>query len=247
MSALTTRLAGALRDRVLSLTDTTRPEGPVFLAATLGTELAKATRLAPLEKLCKPAIVPAALTLALRDGELAPVDTALLAATGAGYTAGDVILMLGDGHANRSTRRLVAGAAAFGVGHLALGAMMLRAGIRFRPLQASIHGVAAGTASAVLLAGGRANAPLAAYATLLAALSALATSVDESAGPAAAVLTVGGPVFLLSDALILVRGRAPEGSASARALDVGVIDTYAAAALLLLTGTAAAARHTRAS
>lgn len=247
MSALTTRLAGALRDRVLSLTDTTRPEGPVFLAATLGTELAKATRLAPLEKLCKPAIVPAALTLALRDGELAPVDTALLAATGAGYTAGDVILMLGDGHANRSTRRLVAGAAAFGVGHLALGAMMLRAGIRFRPLQASIHGVAAGTASAVLLAGGRTNAPLAAYATLLAALSALATSVDESAGPAAAVLTVGGPVFLLSDALILVRGRAPEGSASARALDVGVIDTYAAAALLLLTGTAAAARHTRAS
>src|SRR5699024_12354542 len=123
-----------MRDRQRSLTEPTRPAGPVFLAATLVTELAKATRLASLEKLCKPAIVPAALTLALRDGELAPVDTALLAATGAGYTAGDVILMLGDGHANRSTRRLVAGAAAFGVGHLALGAKILSAWNRFRPL-----------------------------------------------------------------------------------------------------------------
>lgn len=247
MSMLTTRLSGALRERVLSLTDTARQEGQVFLGATLGTEVAKATRIGSLEKLCKPVIVPAALALALRDGDLEPTDAALLVATGAGYTVGDVILMLGEGHASRSTGRLVAGATAFGVGHLALGSVMLRSGVRPRPLQLSIHGAVAGTASAILLSEGRSNAPLAAYATLLAALSALATSVDESAGPAASVLAAGGPVFLLSDALILARRKARKGSALARALDVSVIDTYAAAALLLITGTAAAARHSRTS
>lgn len=238
-----TRLTGALRDRVSALADTSRPEGPVFLAAAAGTEVAKATRFGPLEKLSKPLIVPAALTLALRDGRLGPADTALLAVTGAGYTTGDVILMLGGGHASRSTGRLVAGAGAFATGHLALGAMMLRAGIRPKKRQVAVHGAIAGAVTAVLLAEDRSNAPLAAYGSLLAALSALATSVDRSHGRAASVLAVGGPVFLLSDGLILARRKARAGSALARALDVGVIDTYATAALLLITGTAAAARH----
>ncbi|MEH6820646.1 MAG: lysoplasmalogenase family protein [Dietzia psychralcaliphila] len=242
-----TRLTQALRDRVVSLTDTSRPEGPAFLAAAAGTEVAKATGFGPLEKICKPLIVPAALAIALRDGglrdgRLGPVDTALLSATGVAYTTGDVILMLGGGHASRSGSRLVSGAAAFGVGHLALGGLMLRSGLRFKPVQSAVHGVVAGAAGAILLSEDRSNAPLAAYGGLLAALSALATSVDRSSGPAASVLAVAGPVFLLSDSLILVRRKTEGGSALARALDVGVIDTYATAALLLLTGTAAAAR-----
>ncbi|MDX2356218.1 lysoplasmalogenase [Dietzia sp. PP-33] len=240
--AFSAHLSQALRERVLSLSDTSRPEGPALLAAAAGTEIAKATGFGPLEKLCKPLIVPSALAVALRDGRLNPVDTALLSVTGAAYTTGDVILMLGDGHAGRSTSRLVSGAAAFGVGHLALGGMMLRSGLRFKPAQAAVHGVVAGAVGAVLLSEDRANAPLAAYAGLLATLSALATSVDRRSGPGASVLAVAGPVFLLSDSLILLRRRAEEGSALARALDVGVIDTYATAALLLLTGTAAAAR-----
>lgn len=245
-------LLQALGERVEGLIDTSRPEGPAFLAATGGTEIAKATGFGALEKLCKPLIVPAALAVALRDGvqrgsgqrggRLSGLDTALLSATAAGYTTGDVILMLGGGHTGRSKGRLVAGAAAFGAGHLALGALMLRSGLRFKPLQAAVHGVVAGGAGAVLLSGGRENAPLAAYAGLLATLSALATSVDRSHGPAASVLAVAGPAFLLSDGLILVRRKAEAGSLTARALDVGVIDTYATAALLLLTGTAAAAR-----
>ncbi|MDV8001679.1 lysoplasmalogenase family protein [Rhodococcus sp. IEGM 1408] len=242
-----TGLTQALKERVLALTDVARPEGPAFLAAAAGTEVAKAVDFGALEKLCKPLIVPAALAIALRDGglregRLSPVDTALLAATGAAYTTGDVILMLGEGHAGRSSTRLVSGAAAFGVGHLALGGLMLRSGLRFKPLQVALHGVIAGSAGAVLLAEDRSNAPLAAYGGLLAALSALATSVDRRNGPAASVLAVAGPVFLLSDALILVRRKTEGGSVLARALDVGVIDTYATAALLLLTGTAAAAR-----
>ncbi|MBB1024562.1 hypothetical protein G6019_08970, partial [Dietzia sp. DQ12-76] len=116
---------------MLSLMDTSRPEGPAFLAAAAGTELAKATGFGPLEKLCKPLIVPAALAIALRDGArgegagrpgvggLGPLATMLLSVTGAAYTTGDVILMLGGGHASRSKARLVSGAAAFGVGHLA--------------------------------------------------------------------------------------------------------------------------------
>ncbi|QGW25982.1 MULTISPECIES: lysoplasmalogenase family protein [unclassified Dietzia] len=244
----------ALNERVLSLMDTSRPEGPAFLAAAAGTELAKATGFGPLEKLCKPLIVPAALAIALRDGArgegagrpgvggLGPLATMLLSVTGAAYTTGDVILMLGGGHASRSKARLVSGAAAFGVGHLALGGLMLRSGLRFKPLQSAVHGVVAGAAGAILLSEDRANAPLAAYGGLLAALSALATSVDRRSGPAASVLAVAGPVFLLSDGLILVRRKAEGGTALARALDVGVIDTYATAALLLLTGTAAAAR-----
>ena len=40
----------------------------VALAAAAGTEVAKATGFVPLEKLCKPLIVPAALTIALREG-----------------------------------------------------------------------------------------------------------------------------------------------------------------------------------
>lgn len=242
------RLRQALTERIGGLADTSRPEGPAFLAAAAGTELAKAIGSGPLEKLCKPLIVPAALVVALRDGRLTPVDGALLSATAAGYTTGDVILMLGGGHsgrsdAGRSRSRLVAGAAAFGVGHLALGGLLLRSGLRFRPRQVAVHGAIAGAAGAVLLSEDRANAPLAAYGGVLAALSALATSVDHCSGPAASVLAVAGPVFLLSDALILVRRRAEAGSALARAVGVGVIDTYATAALLLLTGAAAAARE----
>ena len=241
-SAFAATLGQALKKRVDSLIDTSRPEGPAFLAATGGTEIAKATQFGALEKLCKPLIVPAALAIAMREGRLSAADTALLSATAAGYTTGDVILMLGGGHASRSKGRLIAGAAAFGVGHLAIGSLMLRSGLRFKPLQAAVHGVVAGGAGAVLLAEGKENAPLAAYGGLLAALSALATSVDRSHGPAASVLAVAGPAFLLSDGLILVRRKAEGGSLSARALDVGVIDTYATAALLMLTGTAAAAR-----
>jgi hypothetical protein len=242
-SSFATTLGRALRERVLGLTDTARPEGPAFLAAAGGTEIAKATGFGPLEKLCKPLIVPAALAVALREGRLSPVDTALLAATGAAYTTGDVVLMLGEGHASREVGRLAAGAAAFATGHLALGALMLRSGLRFKPAQLAVHGAVAGGAAAVLLAEGRENAPLAAYGAMLATLSALATSVDRSHGPAASVLAAAGPVFLLSDSLILARRKAEGGTALARALDVGVIDTYATAALLLLTGTAAAARH----
>ncbi|WP_295652316.1 lysoplasmalogenase family protein [uncultured Dietzia sp.] len=240
--AFAATLGQALKRRVDSLIDTSRPEGPAFLAATGGTEIAKATQFGALEKLCKPLIVPAALAIAMREGRLSAADTALLSATAAGYTTGDVILMLGGGHASRSKGRLIAGAAAFGVGHLAIGSLMLRSGLRFKPLQAAVHGVVAGGAGAVLLAEGMENAPLAAYGGLLATLSALATSVDRSHGPAASVLAVAGPAFLLSDGLILVRRKAEGGSLSARALDVGVIDTYATAALFMLTGTAAAAR-----
>lgn len=235
----------AMTDRVNSLVDTSRPEGQVFLTATAGTEVGKAAMFGPLEKLCKPVIVPAALTIALRDGEVDQTDTALLVLTAAGYTAGDVILMLGGGHASRSTGRLIAGAAAFASGHLALGAVMLRSGMRPKPAQMAVHGAVASVAGAALLSKGRANAPLAAYSSLLAALSALATSVDKSSGPAASVLAVGGPLFLASDGLILARRAVKKGSIPARALDVSVIDTYAIAVLLLLTGTAAAARHQR--
>lgn len=237
-----TTLGQALRTRVEGLVDRSNPAGHTFLAATGGTEIAKAFELGALEKVCKPLIVPSSLALALRDGRLSVADTALLSATGAAYTTGDVILMLGGGHASRSKGRLVAGAAAFGVGHLALGGLMLRSGLRFKPLQTAVHGVVAGGAGAVLLSEGKENAPLAAYGGLLATLSALATSVDRSHGPAASVLAVAGPAFLLSDFLILVRRKAEGGSIPARALDVGVIDTYATAALLMLTGTAAAAR-----
>lgn len=251
-TSFATQLTQALKERVGTLTDSSRPEGPAFLAAAGGTELAKATGIGALEKLCKPLIVPAALAIALRDGRLrdgrlgdgrlSPVDTALLSVTAAGYTTGDVILMLGDGHASKDVGRLAAGAAAFGVGHLALGSLMLRSGLRFKTVQSVVHGVVAGAAAAVLLAEDRSNAPLAAYGGLLATLSALATSVDRSSGPAASVLAAAGPIFLLSDSLILVRRKTEGGSVLARALDVGVIDTYATAALLLLTGTAAAAR-----
>lgn len=241
-AAFAATLGQALKKRVDSLIDTSRPEGPVFLAATGGTEIAKAFELGALEKICKPLIVPSALALALRDGRLSAADTALLSATSAAYTTGDVILMLGGGHASRSKGRLVAGAAAFGAGHLALGGLMLRSGLRFKPLQSAVHGVVAGGAGAMLLSEGKENAPLAAYGGLLATLSALATSVDRSHGVGASVLAVAGPAFLLSDLLILVRRKAEAGTVTARALDVGVIDTYATAALLMITGTAAAAR-----
>lgn len=240
------RLSRALRARLDSLVDTGRPEGLAFLAAAGGAEIANATGSGPLEKACKPLIVPSALAIALRDGGLGPVDTALLSMTAAAYTTGDVILMLGDGHADESMRRVVSGAVAFGVGHVALGSVMIRAGLRPTPLQMALHGAAAGTVGALLLReDARGNAPLAAYGALLAALSALATSVGPRAGRDASVLAVAGPVFLLSDALILARRKSADGTARARLLDVGILDTYATAALLLLTGTSAAARTRR--
>lgn len=235
-------MLNALIARIDSLVDTTRPEGLTFLAASAGTEIAKAAEAGLLEKVCKPVIVPAALAVALRDGRLSAIDTALMALTGAAYTTGDVILMLGEGHASRTSGRLVAGATAFGVGHVALGGLMMRSGLRFRKPQVIAHSVVAGGAAAVLLSEGRQNAPLALYGGLLATLSALATSVRRDHGPQASVLALAGPVFLLSDSLILARRKVEAGTIPARVLDVGVIDTYATAALLLLTGTAAAAR-----
>lgn len=235
-------LPSALRGLVASLADArSRPEGPLFLAAAVGTELAKAVDHSRLEHLAKPLIAPAALAVALRGGRPDGVDTALLGLAGAAYTAGDVVLMRGDGH-HGSIGRLARGAGAFGVGHLALVALLWRAGVRPAPAHAAVQALPT-LGSAAYLLGERGGAALAAYPVVLSALSTLATSALPGAtDPARALLAAGGPVFQLSDALILVRRRLRTGSVAARAVDVAVIDTYALACLLLLTGAAGVAR-----
>lgn len=219
--------------------------GPAFLAASLGTELAKFTGAERLEHLCKPLIAPAALAYALRRGAPGPVDTALLALAGAGYTAGDVVLMLGGGHAERGNARLARGSAAFAVGHVALAAVLLRSGLRPRPAHLAVQALPAGVVATRLARKREPGSPvLAGYAVLLSALSGLTTSAAQAParGDSAAV-AAGGPVFQLSDLLILVRRAATPGSLASRLLDVAVIDTYALATLLLLCGAADAARE----
>ena len=263
----------ALGDRVSTLAPPGhRPEGAVFLAATLGTELARFTGSNRLEHLCKPLIAPAALTVALRDGRLGPVDTALLLATGAAYTTGDVVLMLGDRSESATGRALAPGrtelalpvlnrgAAAFSVGHLALGAMMIRSGIRPRPAPVAAHALSlVGAAALFLRSDGRRAGGLIAYSAWLSTLSALATSApgspaDQPApsdsrpaeyraeGAPAVLLALGGPVFLLSDALIMANRSLPARSRIFPVLSAAVIDTYALAVLLLFSGAAATSR-----
>ena len=268
------RRAGRLVERALRDRSTTlvapgrRAEGAVFLAATLGTELARLTGSNRLEHLCKPLIAPAALTVALRDGRLGRTDTALLVATGVAYTVGDIVLMIGDRHETGTGRPvppgrtelalpvLNRGSAAFAVGHLTLGAMMLRSGVRPRPVPTAVHAVSLlGAAVSLLSSDGRRAGGLVAYSALLSTLSALATSATTASsvplpGPRPATanaapvasLAVGGPVFLVSDTLIMANRLLPARSRLFPVLSAAVIDTYALAALLLFSGAAATSR-----
>ena len=245
-------------DTIMSLTEPRRqPEGGAFLAAAGATELATMLNAKPLEYLAKPLIGPTALLVALRPGRLNTVDTALLAVTAAGYTAGDVILMFKKGGRAAADRRLVRGATAFGIGHLALTTLLLRNGVRLRTAPAAALLGPGALIGAKLLAGERTEKPLGVYSLVLSSTAALAASagfgkfepvadgaVTAAEGDTAArrSLGLGAGAFVVSDLIILLTRGVDPASAGGRVARTAIIDLYSGATLTLLAGAAALSR-----
>lgn len=245
-------------DTILSLTESRRqPEGGAFLAAAGATEIATLLNAKPLEYLAKPLIAPAALLVALRPGRLDNLDTALLGATAAGYTAGDVILMFPEDSRAAADRRLVRGATAFGVGHASLTALLLRNGVRMRAAPAAALLGPGALIALSLLTGDREDKALGVYSLVLSGTAAMAASagfgefepvadgaVTAAEGDTAArqSLGFGAGAFVLSDLIILLTRNVAPGSIGGRLARMTLIDLYSSATLTLLAGAAALSR-----
>ena len=174
----------------------------------------------------------AAGVLATRD-ERCPKRTGALLAALAGSTVGDWFMYRsshGPAHAER--REMQRGASAFAVQQLGLIGLLVHDGARPRRLPS---GVAAGTLAALALVddeGGLPDPVLTGYGLLLGAMSALA--MGEGGRPGGRRLALGGGLFLLSDAAIIVGGRFAR-SRGAQATSSGVVlSTYTAALALLV-------------
>ncbi|WGY00299.1 lysoplasmalogenase [Nocardioides sp. QY071] len=193
----------------------------------------------------KPLLLPLLGTALASDPRAArsPLRTTTLAAQVGGW-GGDVLL-LGEGE-----RAFAAGAASFGLGHLAYISGFWRHRDRRTPITASrtarvIAGLWAATGPVVAATAARRDrglgATLLGYSGLLATMAATASHLDPALPRDARLLTAaGGSVFLASDAVLGARTfllpDAPER------LEALVMATYAGAQLLLAEGAARAAR-----
>lgn len=141
-----------------------------------------------------------------------------------GRTTGDV-----------SRQQMRWGASAFGVQQVGLLGLLLHDGARLRPAPSA-------TAAAVMAAlavldsdGGVPDPILGTYGVLLGSMSALA--MGEGGSPRAGrTISLGGALFLLSDAAIIVGRRFADTPAKRAVTDGVVLSTYTAALALLVHG-----------
>lgn len=225
-----------------------RPTGRLYAAASALTSGATAVGNDRVHAATKYAVAPLLmLDLAAQPGAFSPArhtTTATLLTALTGSALGDHF-MLAESRSTGTTARthLRRGASAFAVQQLGLMTVLARAGYRFRR-EAS---VAAGATLAALAvvdglaarrdgAGSTPDPVVAGYGVLLASMAALTQGSPAGTGPFAAI-RIGGPLFLVSDAVIVARQVLPEGRGRAVA-DGIVMSTYTAALGLLVDGTA---------
>lgn len=175
----------------------------------------------------------AAGVLATRSTRSRGRTTTLLAAL-AGSLVGDWFMYHSDqteGETSRQQMRL--GASAFAVQQVGLIGLLLRDGARPRPVPSV--GAAGVMAVLAVLDGGLPDPVLGGYGLLLGSMSALA--MGEGGPPRARHgVALGGGLFLLSDAAIIV-GQEYASTPGRRVLADGVIlSTYTAALALLVHG-----------
>lgn len=209
------------------------PERAGYLAMAgvdLAAVLSGSTRL---ERLTKPALLPL-LAGTVSRAEVSKNQRVVALAGLAGGWAGDVILLC------RDHRALPAGAAAFAVNQLAYCWLLHNQGARPAISRVAVRAVPWGLGVAVAASRAPKLLPVVAgYGGLLAATSMLAGDrelLDHSA-PATQGLGHGANLFLISDALILVRTvLVTPGSPTERLVGAGVMSTYLIAQLLLVDG-----------
>ena len=194
----------------------------------------------------KPLIVPALTVHSLQrlvgiSGTDADTDKALLAASAALYTGGDIALLPDVEPIPPS--RYTPGEVSFGLGHIAAGILLTRLGAR-----SSVRTVApAAGMAAAMFALRRATMPqslagdlvFGGYAALLSeySLRSVSTLWNKNWSTTAAVLTAGGGLaWLLSDSLIAVRMMLAEQTKTRGLLSYLVMDTYGAAQLFSQAG-----------
>lgn len=207
-----------------------RPTGRLYAAASALTSGAAAVGNDRAHAATKYAVAPLLmLDLAAQPGAFSPArrtTTATLLTALTGSALGDHF-MLAESRSTGTTARahLRRGASAFAVQQLGLMTVLARVGYRFRR-EASL---AAGVTLAAL-------AVVVGYGVLLASMAALTQGAPAGTGPFAAI-RIGGPLFLVSDAVIVARQLLPEGPGR-NVADGIVMSTYTAALGLLVDGTA---------
>ena len=239
--------AGALISAVSR--STREPERAAYVGAATVNVVSSALGAEKVRKASKTLLMPLlAASVVRRRHETKPAVTAGLLIGLAGGWLGDLVLMPRKNDLNK-------GAAAFAVNQIAYIKMLHDAGARpnrFRslaryPLWAASTAGAAFTRPDLLPAA-------AGYGLLLTTTSMLGDdTVLESAGAAGPARPVGaagelaegdprygighgGNLFLVSDALLMLRALVGEEGVVGKLLDAGVMDTYTAAQLLLVDG-----------
>ena len=239
--------AGALISAVSR--STREPERAAYVGAATVNVVSSALGAEKVRKASKTLLMPLlAASVVRRRHETKPAVTAGLLIGLAGGWLGDLVLMPRKNDLNK-------GAAAFAVNQIAYIKMLHDAGARpnrFRslaryPLWAASTAGAAFTRPDLLPAA-------AGYGLLLTTTSMLGDDpVLESAGAAGPARPVGaagelaegdprygighgGNLFLVSDALLMLRALVGEEGVVGKLLDAGVMDTYTAAQLLLVDG-----------
>lgn len=177
----------------------------------------------------------AAGVLATRSERCAQRSATLLVAL-AGSTVGDWFMYRSArATGDEARQQMRVGASAFGVQQVGFIGLLLHDGARPRPFPTAASGLALAGLAVLDSDGGAPDPVIGAYGALLGSMSALA--MGEGSSPRAGrAIALGGALFLVSDAAIIL-GQSFADSAAKRAVADGVIlATYTAALALLVHG-----------
>lgn len=206
---------------------------PLALATTVTDVLGRDRAHATTKVLLAPTLAAGVITTrAERSGR----RTGTLVAALAGSTVGDWFMYRSSRASGEDSRLLMRrGASAFGVQQAGLLGLLLHDGARPRPIPSlTTAGTLAGLA--VLDSdGGIPDPVLGAYGVLLGSMSAVSMGEGSSPGPGRAI-ALGGALFLLSDAAIIVGERFADTPTRRALADGLILSTYTAALGLLVHG-----------
>ncbi|MDK8546030.1 lysoplasmalogenase [Corynebacterium pseudodiphtheriticum] len=218
-----------------------QPEWLLFAASSTIATAAAASERHRLLRVFKPLIgVSLAGTVVRGWRRRQATDNVLLLGAVAGSTCGDVILQspkaLGE-DAKASGNSLNSAALAFGVAHVCYQVTALRQGARAHPGMLAVHGAGlVGLASQAARHDPRVLPAAAGYGGLVAMTSVLGTSGVLVAQNKNSRFAAGSVLFLVSDALILLRRMYLQRNLPRAIAEVGVMSTYTVAQRLLVDG-----------
>lgn len=218
-----------------------QPERLLFAASSTIATAAAASERHGLLRVFKPLIgVSLAGTVVRGWRRRQATDNVLLLGAVAGSTCGDVVLQspkaLGE-DAKASGNSLNSAALAFGVAHVCYQVTAWRQGARAHPGMLAVHGAGlVGLASQAARHDPRVLPAAAGYGGLVAMTSALGTSGLLAARNKNSRFAAGSVLFLVSDALILLRRMYLQRNLPRAIAEVGVMSTYTVAQRSLVDG-----------